>query len=362
MFKMMFYEKGKRPVAHEIEPNETVYNAFDDKMYTRGRNNEILEIGSGSGSGSASSFRNKIANATFDVWQETPPRSVHVDAVASRVADLFTQQATTGQFTTIEGEIDGSRSLKLAVNTPPSSLAGNSNFWYAFDYKFEGQDLYHIAKTQGSVTISFKFRASKTGIYSIYLQHKSEDSYVSEFTVTTANTIEKYTVTIPLNAAWTTPLANDNNLGFRFGIAFLNESGYTTATLNTWETNGKKFCSANQINWSDTAGNYIEIAEPQLEEGTVATEFERPDYGTSLARVKRYYQKLGPAGHYGSSISSASVSALTWLFAVEFRARPTTKGTVNNKIENIQKDFIRIFATDGTRPFFSAGFSADARL
>lgn len=245
-----------------------------------------IEIAGGSNGGS---FKNKIVNATFDIWQEFPGKDITGDNTTRYAADLFKYYLDNGSIQITEGEIDGSRSLKHTVTSPSTDLTGNLG-WYILWYVFEGIDLYTAAKQQKSITLSFKFKASKAGVYSISLRHKYTDSYVSEFTVNTPDTVESYNFTIPLNHTWTDALANDNNIGFSIVIGSLATGDGQAPSINQWEV-GSFVSSPNAVDWSDTAGNYIEIAEPQLEVGDSATDFEYIPENITLQSVKRYYQK-----------------------------------------------------------------------
>jgi len=59
-----------------------------------------------------------------------------------------------------------------------------------------------------------------------------------------------------------------------------------------------------QSSTSGTGSNAIEIAQVQLELGSVATEFEHRSYGEELALCQRYYQKSFDKDTYAGSTSS----------------------------------------------------------
>lgn len=59
--------------------------------------------------------------------------------------------------------------------------------------------------------------------------------------------------------------------------------------------------TATNGNVSITSGDYIEIAQPQLEVGKVATPFEHRSYGEELALCQRYYQKSYDADSFAGS-------------------------------------------------------------
>ena len=77
-----------------------------------------------------------------------------------------------------------------------------------------------------------------------------------------------------------------------------------------------------------SVGDYIEIADVQMEVGSVATDFEHRSYGEELALCQRYYYKVltGVDGGYGNKGGNGSVYSFnsTGTFAVQMRTAPTT--------------------------------------
>jgi hypothetical protein len=66
----------------------------------------------------------------------------------------------------------------------------------------------------------------------------------------------------------------------------------------------------------------IQLANMQLEEGSIATPFEKRPIGTELALCQRYYELLGPGG-VGSSTTNLSSQNIGWNFKVTKRVTPT---------------------------------------
>jgi len=76
-----------------------------------------------------------------------------------------------------------------------------------------------------------------------------------------------------------------------------------------------------------TAAYQLQLAQVQLEVGTVATPFEHRSYGQELALCQRYYYKLGPVGS-SKTLANASADSATagWAigsFPVTMRTSPT---------------------------------------
>ena len=84
--------------------------------------------------------------------------------------------------------------------------------------------------------------------------------------------------------------------------------------------------------WSDvtdtTAGDFLYITNTQLEVGSVATPFERRDYGRELMMCQRYYYRIKPDVANGCIAEIAHGTATTnargrIVFPVTMRTRPT---------------------------------------
>jgi len=84
----------------------------------------------------------------------------------------------------------------------------------------------------------------------------------------------------------------------------------------------------NNASVSIAVGQYIEIADVQVEEGTLATEFEHRSYGEELQLCKRYFQKFESGRFRGlnayPNVNLTSGDQLpSFLFPVQFRTTPT---------------------------------------
>jgi hypothetical protein len=79
--------------------------------------------------------------------------------------------------------------------------------------------------------------------------------------------------------------------------------------------------------WSDvtdtTAGDFLYITGVQLEAGTVASPFERRDYGVELSRCQRYYE-------IGGGVTEASPAAATTFPTYYFKVTKRAGATVTN--------------------------------
>ena len=226
-------------------------------------------------------------------------------------------------------------SVKLTVNTADASIASSDYSYYR--QSIEGYNAAHLefgtanAKT---ITVSFWVKSNLTGTYCITLHNNTfTRSYIAEYTIDSANTWEKKTITIAGDTTGTWTTDNTRGLLLHFTLA----TGTDFQGSLGWQANAK-LGSSSQTNWLGTTSNYINITGVQLEVGTETTPFEHRPYDTELARCKRYYEKSYPIGTLAGSaviagrrqMGGSNVSGTTSFlsgplitFEVEKRTTPT---------------------------------------
>ena len=82
-------------------------------------------------------------------------------------------------------------------------------------------------------------------------------------------------------------LTNNSN-GIRFGVDLGSGSNYQ-GTVNAWQS-GWRQRSAGTVNFCQNTGATFQLTGVQLEAGSVASPFERRDYGRELIMCQRYYE------------------------------------------------------------------------
>ena len=105
-----------------------------------------------------------------------------------------------------------------------------------------------------------------------------------------------------------------------------------TYTFNIPSIAGKTIGASNYVNFMiripDSTTTTLDIAQVQLEEGSVATPFEHRQYGQELALCQRYYG-TGIFTATNAYISAAGVGVFGFLsYKVTMRAAPTVSATV----------------------------------
>lgn len=279
--------------------------------------------------GAISGFRNRIINGACDIAQRRLSVAVMSGAGVYGGPDRFLAVNSNGggQFTqskeslVFQGLVRST--VRHTVDTAISSAAA-SNYWYGIFQIIEGFNSYDLRGKP--VSVSFIFNTNVSGTYSVSLRDgASNQSYVTTI-VAVANTPQMVKISvaaIPLAAS----IPNSNAMGLQISVGFLNTGTYQTATPNTWQS-GNFASAAGATNWGATAGNFIELTELQLEEGSVATPFERRSYGAELALCQRYAEMFGelPSGFFngGTLYFQSRGGAIMFLqFAVKKRAEPT---------------------------------------
>jgi hypothetical protein len=140
--------------------------------------------------------------------------------------------------------------------------------------------------------------------------------YPYTYTISSANTWEYKTVTIPGQTSGTWLTTNGTGISILFSLgAGANRSG----TANTW-VNANRVAATGQVNLVATSGATFYLTGVQLEVGTVATPFEREIYFNTLAKCQRYYETF--------NVNASGVN-LTARYAVVKRAAPTVTRTGN---------------------------------
>ena len=184
---------------------------------------------------------------------------------------------------------------QIDVTTADSSLAAGD--YALISYRFEGQDLQQLKKGTANaqqVTLSFYIKSPKTGTHIVELVDQSNSArHVNKaYTVSSANTWEKKTVTFPMETSNT--ITNDNARRMDLNWWLAAGSTYSSGSLQTsWGADTDANRAVGQVNCMDSTDNNIFITGVQLELGTVATDFEHRSFAEELRSCYRYFYHTG---------------------------------------------------------------------
>ena len=201
----------------------------------------------------------------------------------------------------------------------PSLAAGD---YFSLNQNIEGynvQDFAFGSASASKITLSFWARSSLTGTFSGGLGNNANNrSYVFTYSIPTANTWTKISVTIAGDTGGTWTADNTTGLVVRFSLGM----GSTfSSTAGSWQT-GSYYASTGSVSVVGTLSANFYITGVQLELGPVATTFEQRPYGLELMLCQRYFQLLLNGG-IGVSFTSVLLGRVTWPLSVVMRAGPT---------------------------------------
>ena len=218
-------------------------------------------------------------------------------------------------------------SLKITVTGTDTSLA--STDFYTLRQIVEGYNIAHLgfgASGGTSVTLSFFVKSSLTGNFSCSLGNGDNNrSYPIMYTINTADTWEKKTMTFPADTTGTWGTGNGRGILVRWSLG---AGSGRLGTANQW--NGSQAHGATgTTNLFATNAATFQITGLQLEAGSVATDFEHRSFAQELALCQRYFQKNATAQMYLTLVRTAdNQHRLNLNLPVTMRATPT--GTITS--------------------------------
>jgi hypothetical protein len=251
------------------------------------------------------SGKNRIINGNMVIDQRNAGASVSNDGYAvdrfNSFRDGSTVAITSQQSTTAPAGFVNS----MVVTTATSGTAGSGE-GVGFQQRIEGlniSDLGWGTANAKTVTLSFWVRSSLTGTFGGALSNSAFNrSYPYTFSISSANTFEYKTITIPgdTSGTWLTT----NGIGIR--VYWDMGSGTSLkGTAGAWAGSGYVGATG-ATNLVGTNGATFYITGVQLEVGTQATTFTLAggSYGAELLLCQRYYEVAASTNVYTSVVAS----------------------------------------------------------
>jgi hypothetical protein len=251
-------------------------------------------------------FRNIVINGDMSVAQRSTSESSITDS-GYHTIDRFkwnvsaSDTVTLSQSTDVPSGQGFAKSYKVDVTTADASI-GASEFAH-IQHRIEAQFLQHLkygTSSAETLTLSFWVKSTKTGTYCIALEKEDNTryDYVAEYTISSASTWEKKTITItPDSNIQASGGAIDNNNGEGFNLKFVLAAGSSRQGTNeTWNSSTPADGTSNQVNFLDSTSNDFYLTGVQLEVGDSATPFEFLPHDVNLQRCQRYCFAVPYAG------------------------------------------------------------------
>jgi len=246
-------------------------------------------------------FVNRIINGDMRIDQRNAGAAVTTnDALPVdrfRLAFGNSSGAFSGQQTTTApaGFVN---SLKYTTTTADASLGATE---YATLYQvIEGLNVADLAwgtASAATVTLSFWCRSSQTGTFGGSLRNSSgARSYPFSYSISVANTWEQKSVTIAGDTSGTWLTTNGIGVYINWSMG----AGSTlSGTAGAWAA-ANYIGATGAVNLIATLNADFYITGVQLEAGTVASPFERRDYGREFDMCRRYYERFTNSGFYAT--------------------------------------------------------------
>jgi hypothetical protein len=300
-------------------------------------------------------MRNRIINGAMVIDQRNNGTSSNNSTTFNYPVDRSRFTSASSNTATIQRVSDAptgfTYSAKITCNTAQTLTSSSfHNFGQAIE-GFNVGDLAWGTANAKTVTLSFWAKSSLTGTFGGNIASYGGSvtrTYVFQYTISSANTWQKFTITVPGDTGgdWYT-VANTNNMGMYVLFAMGEGTNQQAPAANTWNTSDYRFISGN-IQIMTTAGATWQITGLQLEVGSSATAFEYRQYGQELALCQRYYQDFRSGGQRSgfpliNTITGDASRVAIYPGLVQMRTAPT----------------ITTYATDSTTSgvvtLFSAG-------
>lgn len=245
--------------------------------------------------GANSGLRNKIINGDFDFWQRNTTQTGTLygsDDRWSNEVNMSTHTVTRVAHTVGGTLVKGSQYFSSTAVVSTANVGA---------YAVKAQFIEGVRTFEGkTVTVSFIAKADNPRSLAIeFIQSfgtggspSARIDAISPQKIALTTSFARYTATVAIPSISGKVIGTDNNdfLGFYFWFDAGSNFNARTATLG------------------QQSGTFM-IGQVQIEEGSVATAFDRRPLGTELALCQRYYEKSYARADFPGAISSGGYQA-----------------------------------------------------
>jgi hypothetical protein len=292
-------------------------------------NADLMTTSDGVSSAGLYGFKNRLINGDMRIDQRNAGASV-TPADAAYTLDRWRSSLTAASKFSIQ--------QNAGSVTPPAGFTNYLGVTSLSAYSIASSDIFMVTQrvegynvsdlawgtaSAATVTLSFWVRSSLTGTFGGSLTNGTGRSYPFTYTINSANTWEKETITITGDTSGTWLTTNGIGLICAFGLGV--GSTYS-GTAGAW-TGSTLYSATGATSVVGTNGATFYITGVQLEKGTTATSFDYRPYGTELALCQRYlpaWNMTAANQIFGQGQSTAAGTAIIHLpFKVSARVAPT---------------------------------------
>ena len=240
--------------------------------------------------------RNLIINGAMQVAQRGA--SLSVTSSGGYSLDRFYVQSNVGSGHTwaqVQETPSGegfNYSAKLTVGTGATPVSDNFGRVIYYVEGYDSQALNWGNTSPKAATFSFWVKSSVTGSFGGCLKLQKESPFPGfyyTYTISSANTWEYKTVTVPAGVFVDGNMDSTNGIGVLVAFDLGEGPDRSTTTGYNSSNNGGALGVTGADKILATSGATWQITGVQLEVGDTATPFEHRSYGQELARCQRYF-------------------------------------------------------------------------
>jgi len=289
-------------------------------------------------SSAGNGFKNRIINGDMRIDQRNAGASVTPAAPNQYTVDRWKADiSVSSKYSAQQSSTAPTGFVNSLLITSLSAYTVGSAERFCMTQNIEGLNVPDLAwgtANAKTITLSFWVRSSLTGTFGGAISNSAQNrSYPFTYTISSANTFEQKTITITgdTSGTWLTT----SGIGLRV-IWGLGVGSTLSTTAGAWAA-GEYYSATGATSVVGTNGATWYITGAQLEVGSVATPFERRDYGRELMMCQRYFEKsyiqtdaVGAANKGGYTMSPVGSNTVPLIqgyaqicFAVVKRADPT---------------------------------------
>ena len=323
-----------------------------------------------------SAFKNLLINGDMNISQRATSFTGLTNGGGSYTLDRY-KFSESGTITSVytysqETDVPSGQGFAKSLKIQNTTAGSGHNVIETIQY-IEAQNCQHLkfgTSNAESLTLSFWVKCTEAGTGNIALYNLDSTRMIAKnYTISSANTWEKITLTFPGDTSGT--INNDNGAGLAVFIPIAAAGSYNTGTPGSWQTYSNGLRGAGMtIDLSNSTSDNIYITGMQLEVGTSASDFEFLPADVNLARCQRYFEKTLDKFLFTGSGNVAD-RAITLNYTVQKRATPTVTfsditadgggSLIAQTFSNAKHLCVEMSGGSGGRQFF-ANYKADAEL